>query len=116
MKCCRKQSYLTVPAVSLTAVGGLISHFHLVEVGPGEGGDGLSVVIQVGDVALGRRGGHLEDQVLLGRLLVLGVQRGSGERGEDELVHLQDEGGHEGSLGWLVLHCTVDQNWQPHRL
>lgn len=48
--------------------------------------------------------------------MVLGVQRGSGERGEDELVHLQDERGHEGSLRGLVLHGPLDQNRQPHGL
>lgn len=86
------------------------------EVQPSEGRDGLGVVVQVGDVALGGRDGHVEDQPLLRRLVVLGVQGGRGQRGEDELVHLQDEGGHEGGLGRLVLHRTVDQNRQPHRL
>lgn len=86
------------------------------EVQPGEGRDGLSVVVQVGDVASGGRCGHVEHQPRLRRLVVLGIQGGSGEWGEDELVHFQDEGGHEGSLGQLVLHRTVDQNRQPYRL
>lgn len=84
------------------------------EVQPGEGRDGLGVVVQVGDVAGGGRGGHVEDEPLLRRLVVLGVQGCGGEGREDELVHLQDEGGHEGGLGRLVLHRTVDQNRQPH--
>lgn len=100
----------------LAAVGRLVGHFHFVEVQPGEGRDRLCVVVQVGDVALGGWDGHVEDQPLLWRLMVFSIQGGGGERGEDELVHLQDEGGHEGGLGRLVLHRTVDQNRQPHRL
>lgn len=108
--------YLIVPAAPPAAVGWLVGHFHLVKVQPCEGPDGLGVVVQVCDVALGGWDGHVEDQLLLRSLVVLGVQRGSGERGEDELVHLQDERGHEGSLRGLVLHGPLDQNRQPHGL
>ncbi len=86
------------------------------EIQPGEGRDGLGVVVQVGEVAFSGWDSHVEDQPLLRRLLVLGVQGSSGERGEDELVHLQYEGCHEAGLRRLVLHRTVDQNRQPHRL
>lgn len=108
--------YLVVPAVRLAAVGRLVGHLHFMEVQPGEGPDGLGVVVQVSDVALSRLSGDVEDQPLLWRLVVFGIQAGRGERGEDELVHLQDEGGHEGGLRRLVLHRTVDQNRQPHSL
>lgn len=86
------------------------------EVLPGEGPDGLGVVVQVCDVALGGWDGHIEDQLLLQSLVVFDIQRGGGNWAEDELVHLQDEGGHEGGLGGLVLHRPVDQNRQPHSL
>lgn len=74
------------------------------------------MVVQVGDVALGGGLCHIEHQALLGGLSVLGVQRSRGQGGEDELVHLQDEGGHEGGLRRLVLHGPMDQHGQPHSL
>jgi len=113
---CVRLWYLVVPAVALAAVGRLVRHLHVLEVQPGEGLDRLGVVVQVGEVALCGRDGHIEDQPLLRGLLVLRVQGSGGERREDELVDLQHEGGHEGGLRGLVRHGTVDQNRQPHCL
>lgn len=46
--------HLIVSALRLAAVGWLVGHLHLVKVHPGEGRDGLGVVIKVSDVAFGR--------------------------------------------------------------
>lgn len=86
------------------------------EVQPGEGANRPGVVVQVGEVALRRLNGDVKHQPFLWCLVVFGVQRGSSERGEDKLVHLQYEGGHKSGLGWLVLHRPMDQNRQPYCL
>jgi len=104
---------LVVSALGVGGVGRLVGDEHVVEVQPGEGGDGPRVVRQVGEEALGGRLGDVEHQPLLGRLVVLGAQRGGGQRREDELVHLQDEGGHERGSGGLVGHGARDTHRQP---
>lgn len=110
------ERYLQAPAEALAAVGGLVGHLHVTQVQPGEGPDRPGVVLQVCDEALCRGRRDVKHQPVLRRLGVGGVQRGSAERGEDELVHLQDGRGHEAGLGGLVLHRALDQNRQPQRL
>lgn len=100
----------------MSAVGGLVGDLHLVEILPVEGGDRFGVVLQVCDVSLRWGFGHIENKLCLWSLIVLGVERGRGHGGEDELVHLQDEHGHERGMGRLVLQGAPDQDWDPNTL
>ncbi len=62
------------------------------------------------------RFGHVEDELGLRGLVIFGIQGSSGHGGEDELIYLQDERRHEGSVGRLVLHGPLDQYRYPDTL
>lgn len=83
------------------------------DVQPGEGGHGTGVVGQVDEEALRGGFGDVEDQELLGGLLIFSVHCGRGERREDKLVHLQEESGREGRPRRLVGHGAGDLDWDP---
>lgn len=91
----------------------MIPNEHVIEIQPRERGDRASVIRQVGDEAVHGGFGDVENQKLFGSFLVFSVQRGSGERSEDELVHFQDKHGHEGRFGRLVGHRTDYLHWNP---
>ncbi len=80
--------YLIVPALCVAGVWRLVADQHVVEIRPGEGGDGFGVVRQVSDEALTRAFSDVEHQPLFGRLIILCIQRCHGDRSQDELVHL----------------------------
>lgn len=80
--------------LGLRGVWRLEPNHHVIEIKPCEGGDRAGVVRQVGDEALSRRPRDVENQKLLGILLIFCVECCSGKWSQDELVYLQDEGGH----------------------
>lgn len=80
--------------LGLRGVWRLEANQHVIEIKPCEGGDRASVIRQVGDEALCRRLCDVENQKLLWILVIFCVERRSGKGSQDELVHLQDEGGH----------------------
>lgn len=100
----------------MTAVWGLISDFHLIQVLPRKGGYRFSVIVQMSYIPLCWRFGHVEDELGLRGLVIFGIQGSSGHGGEDELIHLQDERRHEGGMGGLVLHGPLNQHRYPDTL
>lgn len=104
---------LIVPPGCVTAVWGLISDFHLIQVLPRKGGCSFSVIVQMSYIPFRWRFGHVEDELGLRGLVIFGIQGSSGHGGEDELIHLKDERRHEGSVGGLVLHGPLDQYRYP---
>lgn len=107
---------LIVPPGCVAAVWGLISDFHLIQVLPWEGWCSFSVVVQMSYISLCWWFGHVKDELGLRGLIIFGIQGSSGHGGEDELIHLQDECRHEGSMGGLVLHGPLDQYRYPDTL
>lgn len=91
----------------------LIPNEQVIEIEPCERGDWLSVIGQMGDEAICRGLGDVENQELFRGLLIFSVQCSSGERSEDELVHFQDKHGHEGIFGRLVGYGTDYLHWNP---
>lgn len=80
--------------LALRGVWRLEPNQHIVEIKPCEGGDGASVIRQVGDEALCSRLCDVENQKLLWILVIFCVERRGGKWSQDELVYLQDERRH----------------------
>lgn len=105
--------YLVVPPMRVAGVWWLVGDQHVIEIHPGEGGDWFSVVGQMSNKSLRRRLCDVEHQPLLRCLIILRIQRRRGEGSQNELVHLQDEHGHEGRFGWLIGHSVFNGYWDP---
>lgn len=84
-----QERYLIIVPLALRGVWRLEANQHVVEIKPCEGGDRASVVRQVGDEAFCRRLSDVENQKLLGILVIFCVQCRSRKWSQDELVNLQ---------------------------
>lgn len=71
----------------MAAVWGLIRNLHLIQVLPREGEYRLGVIVQMCDIALCWRLGHVKHQLSLRRLIVFGIQSSCGDWGQDELIY-----------------------------
>lgn len=88
LNCIFHKDYLIVPTLRVTGVWRLVADQHIVEIHPGEGGDGFGVIRQMSNEALIRGVSDVEHQPLFGRLIILRIQSCRGERSQDELVNL----------------------------
>lgn len=113
VSCTVSRRYLIVPALCMTGIGRLVADKHFIEVHPGEGGDGLGVIRQMCDETLTRGLGNIEHQHVLWGLSIYCIKNGCGQWCQDELIHFQDEHGHEGRLWGLVGNSTFNGNRDP---
>lgn len=103
-------------SLRVAAVWWLVGHLHVTEILPGEGRDGSGVIQKVGHIALERGFSDVKHQQGFWSLVLLTVQNGGCQRGQDELVHLQNKRSHERSPWGLVRNANSDMDRQPRTL